>query len=71
MGKLFYTIELIIVLIAAISCSINNFISGCDLVRTIGEYNIVTGITEIILSISLMSLAIVLYQFYKLVIECE
>ena len=66
MEKLFYTIELFVVLIAVISCSINNFISGCFLIGTVGKYNMGTGITKIILSISLVSLSIVFYQFYKL-----
>ena len=69
MRILFYTIELILVLIATISCSINNFINGCVLVGTVEKYSIVTGITEIILSISLICLSIAFYKFYKLVIE--
>ena len=69
MRTLFYTIELIIVLIAIVSCSINNFINGCVLVGTFNKYRIGTGVMEIILSISLMILLIVFYQLYKLVIK--
>lgn len=65
MGKLLYTIELVIVLLATISCSINNFINGCDLIRITVEYN--TGILEIILAITVTVLGITYYQFYKLV----
>lgn len=65
MGKLLYTIELIIVLLAIVSCSINNFINGCDLIRITGEYT--AGILEIILAIVVTVLGITYYQFYKLV----
>ena len=65
MGKLFYTIELIIVFIAAIWCSVNNLISGCDFIRINGEYTV--GILTIILSIAAAVLGLAYYQFYKLV----
>ena len=64
MGKLFYTINLIIVFIAAIWCSVNNFISGCDFIRINGEYTF--GILTIILSITAAILGIAYYQFYKM-----
>lgn len=67
MGNLFYVLELAFILIATGICAVNNFINGCDLVRTASGYNIGLGIAEITLSIALAGLAIAYYQFYKLV----
>ena len=66
MKNLLCTIELIFISIASISCSIDNFINGCNLITTAGENNIATGIMTIILAISVDVLAIIYYQFYKL-----
>ena len=67
MGNLFYVLELAFILITTGICVVNNFIDGCDLVRTANGYNIGLGIAEITLSIALVGLAIAYYQFYKLV----
>ena len=67
MGNLFYVLELAFILIATGICAVDKFIDGCDLVRTAVGYNIGLGIAEIVLSISLVGLAIAYYQFYKLV----
>ena len=67
MGNLFYVLELAFILIATGLCAVNNFINGCNLVRTANGYSVGLGIAEITLSMALVGLAIAYYQFYKLV----
>ena len=66
MEDLFYKFELIFVLVASAMSFLNTFATGCELIKTVGKYNMAMGIVTIILSITVTVLAIAYYQFYKL-----
>ena len=67
MGKLLNKIEFIIILIANIACVTYVFFNGYSLISTVGEYNIITGIVMMILSVESLALPYVYYKLYKLV----
>lgn len=71
MNYLIYKVESVLVLAAFTVCFLNTFLEGWMLIKTAGELNIIMGITEIILSIALVFLYIVFYQFYKLVVQWQ
>ena len=50
------------VVFAAVACSVNKFVIGCEFINT----DVIFGYMNIISSLAVLGLAVVYYQFYKL-----
>ena len=66
MENIFCKLELVFIVVAATICSLNTFITGYELIKTVEKLNMAIGIVEIILSISVAALIFAYCQFYKL-----